>query len=322
MLLATGLLVAVSFVLGQAIIFLCGWRDPQWWAPALGYAALLTLFAQLIRVPRHPRDLIALAVVASVASLLLPFVRRSIKQTLPDVLVLGIGLTLLAAIPFLAAGYAGILGASVSNDMSQHLTAAAWFNDRSGVLPVAAIGGDLITTGYPIGPHALAAELSRALGIGEVRAFAAETLAVPVLTGFIAFGIVPAARRPAGWALAAVVGLGYLPAAYLAQGSFKEIQLAMLVLAIVVALNDLTAGDERIGWRRAIPVALLAGGAVYTYSYGALLWIGVIVIFLFFAEVFRRRELFSVVRRWALPAVGAGANQTSPCWFLSLVGGV
>jgi hypothetical protein len=306
MLLATGLLVAVCFVLGQAITFLCGWRDPQWWAPALGYAALLTLFAQLVRVPRHPRDLIALAVVASVVSLLFPFVRRSIRQTLPDLLVLGIGLTLLAAIPFFAAGYAGILGASVSNDMSQHLTAAAWFNDRSGVLPVAAIGGDLINTGYPIGPHALAAELSRALGIGEVRAFAAETLAVPVLTGFIALGIVPAARRSARWALAAVVGLGYLPAAYLAQGSFKEIQLAMFVLAIVVALNDLTAGDERIGWRRAIPIALLTGGAVYTYSYGALLWIGVILIFFFFAEVFRRGELFSVVRRWALPAIGAG----------------
>jgi hypothetical protein len=307
MLLATCLLVAVCFVLGQAIVFLCGWRRPQWWAPAVGYAALLIVFAQLIRFPRHPRDLIVLVAVVAVASLALRFVRRSIRQSWDDLFLVGVGLLLLAAIPFFAAGYAGILGASVSNDMSQHLTAAYWLRDHSGVLPVAAIGGDLITTGYPIGPHALAAELSRALGISEVRAFAAETLAVPVVTGFIALGIVPAARRPARSALAAVVGLGYLPAAYLAQGSFKEIQLAMLVLAIAVALGDLAADEGRLGWRRAIPIAVLTGGAVYTYSCGALLWIGVVMIFFFFAEVFRRRELFAFVRHWAACAVGAGA---------------
>ena len=121
--------------------------------------------------------------------------------------------------------------------MSQHLTAAYWLWGHQGMLPAAAIGGDLITTGYPLGPHSLAAGLSHGLGLGEVRAFSALTLAVPVLTAFAALGVIPTAPRPARLALAAVVGLGYLPAAYLAQGSFKETIVAMLVLATAVAVD-------------------------------------------------------------------------------------
>ncbi|HYZ30329.1 MAG TPA: hypothetical protein VE570_14800 [Thermoleophilaceae bacterium] len=306
MLLATGLLIAVCFVLGQAVVALCGWERPQWWAPAVGYAVLLILFGQLIRLPNHQTALIGVAVLGVVAALALPAVRSWTREVGLDALTLGIAITLLASIPFFTAGYAGILGANVSNDMSQHLSGAWWLQHRQGMLPVAAIGGDLIKTGYPIGPHAVAAELSRALGLGEVRAFSAVTLAVPVLTGFIAFGIVPAARRAARWALALAVGLGYLMAAYLAQGQFKELILAMFVLAVAVALGDVQA-RERIGWRRPIPLAVLIGGSLYAYSYGGLLWIGLVVCFAFFADVFRRRRLFAVVRNWAPGAVAAAA---------------
>jgi hypothetical protein len=304
LLLATGLLVGVSFVLGQAIVFLCGWPRWQWWAPALGYGVLLILFGQAIHVPRHQSALLAIAVVAAAAALLLPFVRASLREAAAEGLVVGVGLILLAAIPVFAAGHTGILGASVSNDMSQHLTAAYWLRDSSGVLPVAAIGGDLVKTGYPIGPHALAAGLTRGLGIGEERAFAAVTLAVPALTGFVALGLVPMARRAARWAFAAVIGLGYLLAAYLAQGSFKETILAMIVLATAVALNDLPVG-RRVAWRQAIPIGLFAGAAIYTYSYGGVLWLGAVVLFYLGAEVLRRRAVFAPVREWAPAAMGA-----------------
>jgi hypothetical protein len=304
MLLATGLLIAVCFLLGQAVAFLCGWDRPQWWAPAVGFGVLLILFGQLIRLPNHQTALIVVAACAAAAALALPAVRAWTRDVGLDALALGVVMTLLAAIPFFAAGHAGILGANVSNDMSQHLTGAWWLQHRQGMLPVAAIGGDLIKTGYPIGPHAMAGELGRALGLGEVRAFSAVTLAVPVLTGFIAFGIVPAARRAARWALALVVGLGYLMAAYLAQGQFKELILAMFVLAVAVVLGDLQA-RERIGWRQPIPLALLVGGSLYSYSYGGLLWIGLVVVFVFFADVFRRSQLFSVVRNWAPGGIAA-----------------
>jgi hypothetical protein len=64
-------------------------------------------------------------------------------------------------------------------------------------------------------------------------------------------------------------------------------------------------GDERLGWRTAVPVSLLAGGGIYAYSYGALLFIAFVALFVLGGEVLRRRELFSVVGRWWRAAVGA-----------------
>ena len=305
MLLATALLVGACFVLGQAIVFLCGWTSPQWWAPALGYAVLLILFGLLVSMRDLQVVLIVIAALAVLASLLLPFVRAAARDLAVDGVVLGGGLILLAAIPFFIAGYAGILGASISNDMSQHLSTAYWLQHPNGQLPVAAIGGNLIDTGYPLGPHGLTVALTRALGLGEVRAFSAVTLAVPPLMGMVAFGAAAGAPRPARWALAAVIGLGYLPAAYLAQGSFKELTLAMLVLASAVMLGDLSREEGRRSWRRAIPLALLVGGAVYSYSYGGMLWIGAVLVFFLGAEVLRRRELFAVVRDWWACIAGA-----------------
>lgn len=304
MLLATGLLIAASFVLGQAIVLLCGWPPLQWWAPALGFGCLMILFGQLVRMRGDQLALVVVAVVAVAAALALPAARRASRDAAADALVLGAGATLLAAIPFFAAGYAGVLGASVSNDMSQHLTGAYWLGGGEGVLPVAAIGGDLITTGYPLGPHGLAAALGD-LGLGEVRAFSALTLAVPALTAFAAFGLVPSAPRTARIALAAAVGLGYLLAAFLAQGLFKETILAMLILAATVALGDLAAGERGIAWRRAIPFGLFAAASVYTYSYGGLLWLGAVVGLFLAVEVLRRRELFSVARRFGPGAIAA-----------------
>lgn len=299
----TAVLVGACFTVGQGIVAVCGWRRWTWWAPAVGYGALMILAAQIIRFPAHPRALIALAVAAALGAFVFPLVRASARESLPDAVPVGLGLLLLAAVPFFAAGHTGVLGASVSNDMSQHLVAAYWLEGHHGLLPYAAIGGDLITTGYPLGPHALAAELSRASGLGEERAFSAVTLAVPVLTGFAALGLVPTARRGARWALAAVVGLGYLPAAYLGQGSFKETIQAMLALATAVALADL-AREPRIGWRRGIPIGLMVAAAIYNYSYGGVIWSAGIVFMFLAAEVIRRRELFSVMRRWSSAGVG------------------
>src|SRR4051794_4868030 len=205
MLLATAALVASCFVLGQAVVGLCGWPHPQWWAPAVGYALLLIIFGQAVQHRTHQTALLVLTIVLVAASLVLPFVRGAIRAAAVDGGLLGIVLLLLAAIPFLSAGYAGILGPHVSNDMSQHLSAAWWLRHDTYPLPVAAIGGNLINTGYPLGPHALTAGLS-SLGLGDVRGFSAITLAVPVLTGFIALGIVPEARRGARWAFAAAIG--------------------------------------------------------------------------------------------------------------------
>jgi hypothetical protein len=311
MLLATLLLIAASSVLGHAVATLCGWPGWRWWSPALGYGVLMIVFGQVPDFPSHQHQITYLAIAAVVAScalFALPSVRGGLRDGVwIDWLVIGIGVTLLAAIPFFAFGYAGILGPSVSNDMSQHLSTAYWLNHRQGFLPVAAIGGNLINTGYPLGPHALAAALGHDLGLGEVRGFSALTLAVPALTAFAVLGLVPEARRGARWALAGAIGLGYLPVAFLAQGQFKETILAMLVLASAVWLCDLASSPERAGWRRGAPFGLFVGAAIYTYSYGGVLWIAAITFFFLAAEVIRRRALFAIVAQWWRAAITAAA---------------
>jgi hypothetical protein len=241
-----------------------------------------------------------------VAALALPTVRRAIRELGPEALLVALGLTLLAAIPFFAIGRTGVLGASVSNDMSQHLTAAYYLRTGHGLRPAAAVGGNLITTGYPLGTHGLVSLLTRASGLGEERCFAALTLAIPALTGLAALSLGSSNGRTARWALAALVGIGYLPAAYLAQGSFKETAQALLVLAAALALSDLAREEPPRGWRRGIPIGLFVGGAVYNYSYGGAFWlIGTAGVLLLVETVRRPRALPSILRRAALPVLGA-----------------
>src|SRR3954452_933604 len=306
MLVLTAVLVAACASLGQGVLALCGWQRWAWWSPALGYAVLLIVFGQAIRLPHRLTGPILISAALAVAPLVLRPVRRALREALADGIALSILALLLAAIPFFATGRTGILGASVSNDMAQHLTAAFWLRTHDSMLPVAAIGGNLITTGYPIAPHSLAAGLSHATHIGDVRAFSAETLAIPVMTVLAAFGVVPAARRGARWALAVVVGLGYLPVAYLAQGSFKEIAEALFVLATALALNDVVRREGRALWRRGIPIGLLLAGTIYNYSYGGAAWILGAAGFFIFLSVFRDwPAVGATLKRIALPAVTA-----------------
>src|SRR3954447_26776670 len=314
MLALTAVLVAACATIGQGVLALCGYARWRWWAPALGYAVLLIVLGQTIRVPRHLTDLVVIGALLAVAPLALRSVRAALREALPDIGGLGVLVLFLSAIPFFAIGRTGVLGASVSNDMSQHLLGAFYLRTQDSMLPAAAIGGDLITTGYPLGPHSIAAGLTRASGVGEEQTFSALTLAIPVLTAFAAVGVVPAAGRGARWALAAVVGLGYLPAAYLAQGSFKEIGQALLVLATAVALNDV-ADEMPNGSRpraairlllRGIPIGLLLGGAVYNYSYGGASWIVATAVLFIIAQLVRQpRAIVTTVRRLGLAAVGA-----------------
>jgi hypothetical protein len=170
-----------------------------------------------------------------------------------------------ASLPFIAEGHFGILGTSFNPDMSQHLLAA----DR---LAHGAMS-QLLHQGYPLGPHAIVVALNKGLGIGLVQGFSGLTVAVAVLASLTAL----TAFRGQAWPLripaALVVGLTYMVASYLAQGSFKETIQALFFLAFVLALRE-TANPT---WRqlplRFIPAALLAAGSVYTYSFPGLIWL-------------------------------------------------
>src|SRR4051794_790468 len=306
LLLLTAALVALCCVLGQGVLAACGWSSWRWWAPTLGYGVLLIVFGQFIRIPNHQTLVIAIVLVAAVAALAFGGVRRALAEAWLDAVGLGVLVLLAAAVPFFASGHAGVLGPTLSDDMSHHLLGAFYLRTHDSMLPAAAIGGDLITDGYPMGPHGLAAALTRATGAGEATAFSAITLAVPILTAFAALSVVPDARRGARWALGLLVGLGYLPAAYLAQGSFKETGQALLVLAGAVALRDLASPRPSRGFRRGAPIGLLIGAAVYNYSYGGAAWIVATALLFGAAELVRRRHAFlPTVRNAAAPVLSA-----------------
>lgn len=308
LLLLTAGVVGASFAAGQGAAALCGCREWRPWAPALGYGILLVLGGQALRMPGDAVGALVLIGLALAVSLALPAARAALGGDGLRALALAAPLIAVAATPFFAAGYVGALGASVSNDMSTHLLGAFWVRTGDSLRPMAAIGGDIVSTGYPMGPHGLVAALTALTGAGEETTFSAITIAVPVLTAIAALGLVPASRRPARWGLATAVGFAYLPIAYTAQGSFKETIQALLVFAGAVALGDLVRGRAPAGLRRGVPLGVFAGAAVYTYSYGGVFWLAGAALVLLALEVARRpRELASLARAAAAPAAVAVA---------------
>ena len=83
----------------------------------------------------------------------------------------------------------------------------------------------------------------------------------------------PAGRRIA---IAALVGLPYLAASFLAQSAFKETAMALFVLAFALALASRSGTEADPGappWRSIVGIGLLlAGASVFTFSVPGLAW--------------------------------------------------
>ena len=94
------------------------------------------------------------------------------------------------------------------------------------------------------------------------------------LTALGALGSFSPGRRLLGSLL---VGLPYMVASYLAQGAFKETTQALFVLAFAIGLLGLRDVEQRAAWGdsplRAVPLALIAVGSVYVYSFPGLTWL-------------------------------------------------
>ena len=117
-----------------------------------------------------------------------------------------------------------------------------------------------------------------ALGPSTVEAFGGLTLAIAVAACLAPLALLDelGGWRRLGGALC--VGFAYLVAAYLVQGAFKETMQALFVLAFAIAPAAARArpatGGERRGPLRAVPLAVLAIGSVYAYSFPGLAWLG------------------------------------------------
>ncbi len=265
------LCLGASTAIGAAILVACGRRRWSRLAPAVGLAALCPLAWWTVRLPGEGT---AAAFAIGLAGALCAAYALPRVEGLPAALRRGVPIELaavaLASLPFIVEWRFGVLGTSLNPDMSQHLLAVDRLADGA--------SERLISSGYPLGPHSIVVALS-AVGIGSVQAFDGLTIAAVVATVLVGLGAIEQlapARRLVG---ALLVGFAYLLASYFVQGAFKEVLEALFLLAFAVGLGELALEwplRRRGGPRplRAIPLAVLAVGAVYAYSFPGLLWLG------------------------------------------------
>lgn len=287
---SAALLVGASLAVGQGTLRLCGHPPPHRLAGPVGLAVLLTA-AGIVAGLGGRGTSIAIALAALVALGLLA--GRGITVD-PAGLAAALLAALVAAIPFIAAGHVGILGVGlVNDDMASHLLLADWIDERFRPEPV------LVDQGYPIGPHALVAGLASLLGARTIDVFAGLTLALPALTALVAFAALGGVRTGLRIVAAALVALPYMAAAYLAQEAFKEPLMALFLLgfALLLALAQSP--------RRAIPLGLLAAGAVYVYSFPGLAWLAGTALVWGAIELLRGRRPARGVWVVSLVAIGA-----------------
>jgi hypothetical protein len=270
------LILAASCVIGQAVFALCGARRWSWLAPAVGLAIVTAVAWGTVRLPGEGTASAIAIGVLGLASLAYVVARRTggpAGGLAPGVAV-ALAVALAASLPFIVEGRFGILGTGLNPDMSQHLFAADGLAHGE--------GGRLLSQGYPLGPHALVVATSTVTGGSLVHGFDGLMLAIAVCAALVPMGLVD---RLAPWrrvVCGSLVALAYLVASYLIQGAFKETMEALFVAAFAVGLHEagrgalIAGGIAETGPRSvlvALPLAALAVGSVYAYSFPGLLWL-------------------------------------------------
>jgi hypothetical protein len=297
---AVALIVLIAVVLGRAICTGGGRDSRRWYAEsAVGLAFLIVLEGATIKLPGRAVTAIVFGALALVvASVLLLRHRRLARVRWGDVVAGSLAL-LGASIPFVANGRIGLQGVSVDNDTSSHLLWAESL--RSPAM-------DKLwhpSAGYPVGPHSVVASIGTLTASPLDMTFAGLLIAVVVITALVGAGILGEAP---GWRRAltgTLCSLAFLVAGYYAEGAFKETIMALLLLAFVVHLEQVSArwsGASAIArFRFVVPVVLLPAGAIYTYSYTGLAWFGLTIVIWLVVSLIRRpsavRAFFSQ-HRW------------------------
>jgi hypothetical protein len=269
---SAALICAASLLVGRAALALAGRRQWSWLEPAVGFGAILTVTGVLARGPGHGTSAtlgaLALVLVAAIVVWRAPGeARGALREGLPVALVILVVLS----IPFAISGRWGLLGVGFNNDLGLHLAWAEWLRSGFGPSP---------DPGYPLGPHGLAVATAAVPRIGLGQAFLGEIIAIGVLTGLTALGALRELTAPRRLLAAVLVALPYLAASYFAQAAFKETAEALFVLAVALALADLSRRRAENGTMPpeigpsalVLPGLALAGGIVFSYSFAGLAW--------------------------------------------------
>lgn len=297
------LILGLSALVGQAIFALCGRRSWSRLSPAVGLGAVCAIAWGAVQLPGEGTTAAVVLIVLGLASAAvlhhhLDDLRRALRVGVP----VELAALVVASLPFIVASRYGILGTGLDPDMSQHLLAASRLAHGE--------GGALVAAGYPLGPHSLVVATST-LGPSLVHAFDGLALAVVVASCLAPLALLwrlSEARRIVGCLL---VGLSYMGASYVVQGAFKESIEALIVLAFAVGLHQLSSGEllpeSARPALRAAPLAVLAVGAVYCYSFPGLLWLGGAAVIWALGELVSQPEWRERLRRAVAPTLGAVA---------------
>lgn len=293
--------IAASLLVGRAVLALLGREDWSWLEPAVGLATLIVVSHIAISLPGGAIGAVLILLLLLMgAAIALWRLRPSPLRRLPAArsadepeggwawprsrwappLAIVVIVLLVAAIPFALNDRIGVLGEGIySNDHAVHLYWADWLQNEVGPKPKG------IGWGYPVGPHALVAAIAEASSISVESVFNGLMLAIPALTALTSLAVLgrlPAARR----AIAAVlVGLPFLVVSFLAQSSFKEMAVALFVLALALSLAALSregpgvpaAAGPHPDRAVVVGIGLLAVAGVLTFSIPGLAWFAVAI---------------------------------------------
>lgn len=294
-----------SLLVGHAFARLAGARRRLWTEPTIGFSVLVVLASALHLLSGSAAvSAILTGLLVAGCGLWLLYARigtrdgvtshTSAMLWLPAVAVA----LVLAWLPFAASGHIGPLGSGINHDLAAHLNWTAWLAERSGPEPWG------IEIGYPLGTHALAAVLMTGLGVDPLAALLGVLISLPMLGAVLAMSVVRDARPGLRALGGSLIALPYLFAGSFVIGSFKEIEMGLLLLALAVTLE----GFERSQERRLSSAALVAivAGMLATYSYAALAWAGATV------AVWAALGIWRIRRTGGLAAVRESAVRQLP----------
>jgi len=304
---SAALICVFSMVLGDAVARVGGYAVPSAFAPAVGFCVVVAVGSAAFLLPGHRTTggvVLALVGVAAIVDAVRQ--RRGLGWTgvAAGVLTLGV-----ASIPFVLNGHVGILGSSVDDDLAAHFAWASSLGTPSAKL--------VIFPGYPVGPHTLAADLAGLLGTDVEPPFLGLILAVPALAGVTAERALrelaaPAVARVIGGVL---VGMPYLAAAFLAEGSFKELMMGLILLGVALNLRALRQMSRTSPVWSGLTFGFLFAGAALVNGLTGLAWPAAAVGLWAVASLALSRRLPSreELRLGALVGVGGLATLIVAC---------
>jgi hypothetical protein len=257
----TAFLCLGSLVVGDGVLRVCGYPARAQLAPAVGLSSLVVIASAVLWLPGHRTTAgVILALVTAAGAV--AAIRARVRPTATALATAAV--TLLAvSIPFAVNRHVGIFGVSIDDDFAAHFT---WASSLYTSLPGADVFPD-----YPLGPHSLAASLAGLFGTTVEPPFTAILLSAPVLVALSAQAVlrdVPPLARVVGGVL---VGLPYLVAGHLGEGSFKELTMGLIVIGIALTIRQLEHEGEWTG-RRALAPGVMLGAALLIYGRAGLLW--------------------------------------------------